>query len=166
MRPSNPLPPILICSQSIGLPHTALIGCDRHRASPRTLTAQAKKADNESRKRRIDDSASPRRVRGDQGSRHLAIGHRRDLSAASAVGVRRGSAASAVYVLAETECRRPSSQIGSKVRTVARPARGSTPPARAVRSRLYLACASRLVSKALPATYVRPSTQRTSGPKP
>jgi hypothetical protein len=80
--------------------------------------------------------------------------------------VSRGSAASATYVLADTECRRSSSQTGNKLRTVARPARGSTPPMRAARSRLYQACASRFVSRSCRRRRCGPpSTPRTSGPK-
>ena len=47
-----------------------------------------------------------------------------------------------------------------------RPARGSTPPDRASRSRASQACASRLVTKVRSLTYARPiSAQRTAGPK-
>jgi hypothetical protein len=49
---------------------------------------------------------------------------------------------------------------------VDRPARGSTPPDRASRSRASQACASRLVTKVRSLTYARPiSAQRTAGPK-
>ena len=63
MRSSNPLRPILIVPNPSDCHILLSSAAMRHRASPRTLTAQAKKADNESRKRRMDDSASPRRVR-------------------------------------------------------------------------------------------------------
>ena len=122
----------------------------------RSRTVQAKNAESESRNRFTDDSASPPRSSAMSTRLTSRSVTARTCITASEVGTSRGRAASDLYVLADTACCRSSNQIGSKVRTVARPARGSMPPASAARSLASHACASRLVLNVRPLTYARP----------
>jgi hypothetical protein len=80
----------------------------------RSRTAPAKNDDSESRKRRTDDSAKPLLVKMIN-ARVISRSVTALIDKApNAVDTKRGSAASAVYVLADIECFRSSSQTGSR----------------------------------------------------
>lgn len=100
----------------------------------RSRTAQAKKDESESRNLRTDASASPERDNATSARETSRSDTAATDNAANAVGTSRGSAASATKVFAATECLRSSNHTGSSALTVALPARGSTPPAKAARS--------------------------------
>ena len=101
----------------------------------RSRAVQAKNADNESRNRLTDDSANPLRTNVTSVRDTSRLVTAPTDNAANAVGISRFNAASEPYVFADTECWRSSSQTGSSDRTVGLQARGSTPPAKAARSR-------------------------------
>jgi hypothetical protein len=101
----------------------------------RSRTAHAKKDESEFLVRRTDASAKPcllhpTRTRVISRSVTAAI-----CMAPSDWGTSRTKAASATYVFGDTVSLRSSSQMGSSERMLARPARGSTPPASAAFSR-------------------------------
>jgi hypothetical protein len=138
-------------SQTVALAHDGVVGVTRQvvdNRCPSPATGYAVAAVDE-----VDELGEPiRRSERSDGCGAGALAHLGRFAVRAERHVDHTSAASAVYVLADTECFRSSSQTGSGVRTVARPTSGSTPPASAAHSRANQAWAARFVSKVRPAT--------------
>ena len=96
----------------------------------RSRTAQAR---NEGRRGFVSPTTRPDRIRGDQ--RGSLIGYHTDLQGSQGRRCQAEQGGVATYVFRDTSCSRCWSHSGSRTRRVRRPARGSTPPSIAARSR-------------------------------